>query len=147
MHHSEYQILLCRLHRAVQALARYRVRDVLSPTHLEIRARAEASYDAPSGAEGWEPFSIDQEWGEAGQWSHFRAVFDIPDTWSREDHAIDWHFEHMPRYHESEQYVHFLAGPEGQLFVNGPCAGAIDRMRLAAFKTGRGHKSPTASMS
>ncbi|MFW6189099.1 MAG: alpha-mannosidase [Planctomycetota bacterium] len=100
------------------------VRETIGPKELYLCQPAEPTHHPPLDAADWAPYGIGEPWGEKNGWAAFRAVFCVPEPWA--EAPVELRMSHHVRWLEPPVADDTPAGPEGQVFVNGDRAGAID---------------------
>ncbi|MBN1492153.1 MAG: alpha-mannosidase, partial [Phycisphaerae bacterium] len=116
------------------------VRETAPLTGIGLLDPAEARFDAPPDTGAWKSAAIGDFWGAKQHYACFKATATIPAHWPTD--GLEIRMEHEARFLEPTRMIAdtFPAGPEGQLFINGRRAGAIDaqhhRIRYA-FQPGK----------
>lgn len=105
-------------------LETYSVRESEATSNIKIREKSDPVYGIPSDEGDWIDAEIGVKWGGKQQWTAFRGEIDVPREWKKD--AIRLAMRIGINYLEQPADDNFPAGPEGQVFINGERAGAID---------------------
>ncbi len=126
-----------KLRHYVSLIGRRITRGSVGPRELYVLEPAGPWHEAPPDDAAWAPFSVGDAWGGKQGWTAFRAALCVPEEWA--GHPVELRMRHFVRWLEPPVDDNFPAGPEGQVFIDGLRAGAIDGAHhsiRAAFEPG-----------
>lgn len=113
-----------KLNLYVGLLGRHVARGSVAPSEFYIHEPAPPTHNAPAADLPWREYSVGEHWGGKQQWAAFRALFAVPEQWHGK--VVELRMRHRARWLEPPVGDNTPAGPEGQAFIDGERAGAID---------------------
>lgn len=116
----------------------YLTRETLAAEDIQLLEPADMRYDCPPETGRWQKIQEGSQWGGAQQYSYFRGKVKIPVSWK--GNPIELRVMHKNNYLAPTHDDNTTCGPEGQVFIDGQRAGAIDREHHViryAFKPGQ----------
>ncbi len=139
---THLQLRVPKLRKYFSFFQTMHLRATIAVDDLRVFDPAEPCFDAPPDdrAHTWRPIGPGGEWGGKQQWAWFRAKAVVPAHWPR--HMLELHVSHEARYLGNSENDDYPAGPEGQVFIDGQPAGAIDQQHRAIrfpFQPGHTH--------
>jgi alpha-mannosidase len=121
---NEFQYL--RMENYLNLIKRMIRKDSTNLTGIQVVDPATSCYASPPDNADWRNMPDDNVWGSDNGWVYLRGSAAVPAEWN-DGGPIDLVVVSQSVYHhELAMSITGVAGPEGQVFVNGERVGAID---------------------